>query len=106
QRVADCGLEPPASTRPRRSRIGRPPVWRSESCATRRTGEDTGAAYPHTERLTHLADTTRSPVGIDTYIAGRLGRVGRAVSRPRSQHGDLGELRRRAVAVLGQPPDN
>src|SRR5439155_1884871 len=27
------------------------------------------------------------------------------ISPPRSQHGDLGELLRRAVAVLGQPPD-
>jgi hypothetical protein len=44
--------------------------------------QSTDRYCPVTERLTPLADTTRNPVGIGTYIAGRLGREGRAVSRP------------------------
>ena len=36
---------------------------------------------------------------------GTRSRRARAASQPGSQHGDLGELLRRAVAVLGQPAD-
>src|SRR6185437_7093847 len=36
---------------------------------------------------------------------GPRSRRARAASQPGSQHGDLGELVRRAVAVLGQPAD-
>src|SRR6266581_8699992 len=60
-------------------------------------------------RLRRIFDSSKTP-GFGRWPGDR-GRTGtrsrraRAASRPGSQHGDLGELLGRAVAVLGQPAD-